>query len=338
MRNSSATNLLAPLVQGFLVDRLKQQEGVSVHTRASYADTLRLLLEFASNQVNRPPSKLKLEHVTPKLVLRFLEHLESKRGNTPVTRNARLSAIKSFMRYVEFRLPSALDHVRRVRAIPRKRTDTRLVSFLTTREWRALVDTTDPRSLLGTRNRALLLLAITGGLRASELVGLKVEDLQMHDEPSVHVHGKGRRQRVIPLWTETRKALSVWLRARPTTPVCQLFVSASGRPLSRAALTALVRKHATRATATCQSLGKKRVSPHVLRHTCGMIVFQATRDIRKVALWLGHSSLRTTEVYLRSDPSEKLEIAEPVLPKSLRRGRFRSPDKLIALLKQQTLC
>jgi site-specific recombinase XerD len=242
------------------------------------------------------------------------------------------------MRYLEFRVPSRVDEVRRVRAIPTKRTDTRLVSYLTTAEWRAMVNAADARSVIGARNRALLSLGVTGGLRASELVGLSLDDVRLQGPASVHVRGKGRRERELPLWAETQTALSAWLRVRPASSSGALFVTTKGRPISRAALRVVVREHARRAARTCASIARKRVSPHVLRHTCAMIVLQATGDIRRVALWLGHASIQSTDTYVRADPSEKLKLVEAALPASLRRGRFRAPDKLLGFLKAQSLC
>jgi integrase/recombinase XerD len=329
---------LAPHIEDFLQSRLEREQAASRNTCSSYADTLRLLLEFVSKRVKRSPSRLHVENLSAAAVLRFLEHIERHRKNTASTRNARLAGIKSFMRYLEYRVPAALEQIRRVRAIPFKRTDTRLIPFLTATEWAALVNAAEPSSGLGIRNRALLLLAITGGLRVSELVQLRVDDIQVHANPNVHVRGKGRRERILPLWNETTKAIAAWLRARPTTAVRELFVTTQGHPITRAAVAVLVREHAKRAYVKCPSLVKKRLSPHVLRHTCAMIVLQATGDIRKVALWLGHANIRSTEMYVRADPSEKLKMIEQVLPPSLRRGRFRSTDRLVAFLKQQSLC
>lgn len=338
MKRSPSNVLLAPHIRDFLEERVEREQNLSAHTRASYADTLRLLLSFISGRVGRSPSNLLLKDINADQVLQFLEHIERARKNGSLTRNARLSGIRAFMRYVEFREPAVLDQVRRVRAIPFKRGRSRLVSFLTTAEWQALVNAAVPTTLIGVRNRALLMLAITGGLRASELVKLTVDDVRLHAQPSVHVLGKGRRERVLPLWSESAKALAAWLRIRPATSVRELFVSTKGRPITRAAFASIVHEHAQRATQTCPSIGAKRISPHVLRHTCAMIVLQATGDIRKVALWLGHAVLKSTDPYVRADPTEKLELVERAMPLSLRRGRFRAPDDLLSLLKEKALC
>ncbi len=339
MKQRSASRvLLAPYIRDFLEDRVEREQALSVHTRASYADTLRLLLVFVSDRVGRSPSELLLEDVNAERVLQFLEHLEGKRKNGSLTRNARLSGIRAFMRFIEFRVPAAIELVRRVRAIPFKSGRSRLVCFLTSAEWQAVVNAAPPTTAIGTRNRALLLLAITGGLRASELVRLAVDDIVLHAQPTVRVFGKGRRERVLPLWSEATKALVAWLRIRPATSARELFVSTKGRPITRAALAAIVHEHARRAAEVCPSIGAKRISPHVLRHTCAMIVLQATGDIRKVALWLGHAVLKSTDPYVRADPTEKLELLEHAMPLPLRRGRFRVPDDVLSFLKTKALC
>lgn len=339
MRNRSVTRVaLAPYIRDFLEDRVEREQALSLHTRASYADTLRLLLSFASSQCGRPPSELLLHDIDAERVLQFLEHLEGKRKNGSLTRNARLSGIRAFMRFIEFRVPAAVELVRRVRAIPFKTSRSRLVCFLTNTEWQAVVNAASPTTAIGTRNRALLLLAITGGLRASELVRLTVDDIALHRQPTVHVLGKGRRERVLPLWSEASKALVTWLRIRPSTSARELFVSAKGRPITRAALAAVVHEHARRAAAVCPSIASKRISPHVLRHTCAMIVLKATGDIRKVALWLGHAVLKSTDPYVRADPTEKLELLEHAMPLSLRRGRFRVPDDILSFLRAKAIC
>lgn len=339
MKHRSASRvLLAPYIRDFLEERVEREQALSVHTRASYADTLRLLLLFVSDRAGRSPSELLLEDVHAERVLQFLEHLEGKRKNGSLTRNARLSGIRAFMRFVEFRVPAALELVRRVRAIPFKTARSRLVCFLTSAEWQAMVNAAAPTTTIGTRNRALLLLAVTSGLRASELVRLTIDDISLPAQPSVHVIGKGRRERVLPLWSEATKSLVAWLRVRPATSARELFVSTRGRPITRAALAAIVHEHARRAAHACPSIGAKRISPHVLRHTCAMIVLQATGDIRKVALWLGHAVLKSTDPYVRADPTEKLEMLAHAMPLSLRRGRFRVPDDVLSFLKTKAIC
>ena len=196
----------------------------------------------------------------------------------------------------------------------------------------ALLDAPDPSKRMGVRDRAILHLAFCAGLRVSELIGLRIDDVAPQSA-SIRVRGKGRRERALPLWKTTSAALRAWLAIRGPTACLELFVNARGMPFSRWGIAYVLRRHAKTADPKRSTLRRKQVSPHVLRHTCAMIVLQATKDIRKVSLWLGHSNLTTTEVYVRADPSEKLEAIEAIVPPSLRRGKFRPPDKLLALLK-----
>ena len=230
------------------------------------------------------------------------------------------------------REPAAVEQVRRVLAIPFKKTDTRLVGYLVQEEMQALLDSPDPSRRDGVRDRAMLHLAVCAGLRVSELTGLRLDDLAPQSA-SIRVRGKGRRERALPLWKTTATALRAWLAIRGPVTSPELFVNARGEPFSRWGVAYVLRRHTETAARKCSTLNGKQVSPHVLRHTCAMVVLQATQDIRKVSLWLGHSNLITTEVYVRADPTEKLEAIEAVVPPSLRKGKFRPPDKLLALLK-----
>jgi site-specific recombinase XerD len=276
---------------------------------------------------------LAIEQLDVPLVLAFLDDLESTRGNSARTRNARLAAIKSFFRFLEYRAPSCLQQIRAVLAMPSKKTDERLVGYLTREEMQAVLDTPDPRLRNGVRDRAMLHLAFAAGLRVSELVGLRIDELALQPQPSIHVRGKGRRERVLPLWKTTTKALRAWLTLRTDAPCPELFLNARGGPLTRDGFEYILAKHVAVAAIKVPALQKKRVSPHVLRHSCAMHTLEATHDIRKVALWLGHASMQTTEIYVRADPTAKLEAIDAVLPLTLRRGRFRAPDKLLASLR-----
>ena len=266
------------------------------------------------------------------MILAFLEHIEQKRANTARSRNARLAAIKSFFRFLEYRLPACLDQALRVHAIPMKKVDQGLVATLTRAEIQALLDAPDPGTLSGTRDRAMLHLAFAAGLRVSELVGIRVDQFDTRAPASIHVMGKGRRERVLPLWRETTAAVKAWLAIRPQGPDITLFLSGAGRAMTRAGFEYILAKHAETAAIAQPSIAGKKVSPHVLRHSCAMHMLQATHDIRKVALWLGHASLQSTEAYLRADPTEKLEALNATSAPNLRAGRFRPPDKLLAML------
>jgi site-specific recombinase XerD len=235
------------------------------------------------------------------------------------------------MRFLEYRVPSALEQLRRVLVIPFQKTDTPLVRHLTQAEMQAILDAPDPSTRDGIRDRAMLHLAFTGGFRVSELVGLKVGDATFRaGYVDICVMGKGRKQRILTLWKTVAASLRAWLSIRGDVSVPELFVNARGQYLTRSGFKHIIAKHIPAAVQRCPSLKTKRVSPHVCRHTCALNTLQATGDIRKVALWLGHESIQSTEVYLRADPSQKREMLEAVLPPSLRRGRFRPADKLIA--------
>jgi integrase/recombinase XerD len=328
-------NPIAPHITEFLQQRLPIDRGASIHTCDSYSYAFQLLLQFASKRLKKRPSALQLEQIDARLVLDFLVYLESVRHNTASSRNVRLAAIKSFMHFVEYRVPSVLEQVRQVLAIPAKKTDTKLVPYLRSEEMRALLDTPDPRKKTGIRDRAMLHLGFTAGLRVSELVGLRLNNVSLHPAPSVFVLGKGRRERSLPICSETVTALRAWLSIRPAVPVPEFFLNSRGQPLTRSGFESILRKHVSAASEKCKSLTQKRISPHVLRHSCAMALLQATRDIRKVSLWLGHESIQTTEIYTRTDPTEKIEAIDRLTPPTLKRGRFRPPDKLIALLRSR---
>ena len=324
---------IAPLITHFLREHLPVERGYSPHTCETYAHAYRLLFNFASARLRLRPSQLCLEQLDAPLVLDFLTHLEDQRGNSAATRNTRLAAIKAFMHYVEGHVCSALAQVRQIHAIPKKRHDQPLVQHLTMGEIRALLDAPNVTTRLGIRDRAMLHLCFACGLRVSELVALPLANLSLHRPPSIRVSGKGRRERALPLWKETTADLRAWLAVRGMVRVPELFVNAHGTAMTRAGFEYILTKHTRAAGATCPTLNGRAVSPHQLRHSCAVVMLQATRDIRKVALWLGHADVRTTEIYLRVDLSEKLEAMEMVLPPGLRRGRFTAPDALIASLQ-----
>jgi integrase/recombinase XerD len=326
---------IAPHITAFLRERLPMERQASEHTCNSYAYAFQLLFEFASQKLKTKPSSLQLEHIDVPLVLSFLQHLESVRDNSASSRNVRLAAIKSFMHFIEYRVPSALDQVRRILAIPAKKTDTRLVAYLEIDEMQAVLDAPDPTTRYGVRDRAMLHLGFAAGLRVSELVGLRLNDVTWHSTPSILVQGKGRRERALPLGKESAAAIRAWLSLRGEAFVPELFLNARGKNMTRSGFEYVLRKHVKTAAKSCPSLLKKRISPHKLRHTCAVIALQATRDIRKVSLWLGHTSLQSTEIYTQTDPTEKLEAIEAITPPTLRRGRFRPPDKLIEMLRKR---
>ena len=334
---AKASTPIAPHLTAFFEQRLPNERHASENTRDSYAYAFQLLLTFASKRLQLAPTQLAVEQIDAPLVLAFLNDLETTRGNGASTRNIRMAAIKSFMHFLEYRVPSAIEQIRRVLAIPVKKAESKLVRHLTAEETQALLDVPDPAGWKGTRDRAMLHLCYGGALRVSELIGLRLDDLKFHPQPSVLVHGKGRRERCLPLWKTTTAALRAWLAVRGTVAVPELFVSACGESLTRSGFEYILRKHARTARQHCPSLATKRVHPHVLRHSCALTVLQATKDLRKVALWLGHAQTQTTEMYTRVDPSVKLEALESMVPPKLRSGRFKATDKLIASLRAATL-
>jgi site-specific recombinase XerD len=323
---------IAPHISAFLRERLPLQRGASDHTCDSYAYAFQLLFQFASARLKITPSALTLEQLDAPCILDFLHYLETERHNTPRTRNARLVAIKSFMRFVEHRVPAILDPSRRILAIPAKKTETRLVPYLSVEEMQSLLNAPELHRRDGIRDRAMLHLGFAAGLRVSELVSVPLTALELHPTPSVRIRGKGRKERILPLWKQTAPDLRAWLAIRGDAPTRELFINARGLPMTRSGFEYVLHKHVHTAAQACPSLQHKRVSPHVLRHTSAMLVLQATGDIRKVALWLGHADIQTTEIYLRADPTEKLEAIDAMVPPTLKRGQFRVPDKLIALL------
>ena len=323
---------LAPYITTFMRERLPVDRRASPHTCDTYAHAFRLLFQFAASKLGTTPSKLQLEQIDSSLVIAFLKHIETERKNGPVTRNTRLAAIKSFMRYIEYQVPSALEQVRQIFAIPAKKTDTKLVSYLTMDEMQAVLNAPDPHTRFGIRDLAMLDVCFAAGLRVSELVGLRVDDVSLEPRPSVRVLGKGRRERVLPLWKQTGANLRAWLAIRGEAAVPEVFLNARGDAMTRTGFEYVLKNHVASAISACPSLGNKRVSPHTLRHGCAMLILKTTRDIRKVALWLGHNNVQTTEIYLRADPTEKLEAISAITPPVLRRGRFSAPDQLIGML------
>lgn len=324
---------LAPHLEAFFRTYLARDRACSRHTCETYAHAFQLLLSFAATRHKIAPSALLLEQLDAPLVLDFLADLETTRRNSPTTRNARLAAIKSFAHFLEYRVPAAIDQVRCILGIPAKRTDLPLVDSLTRDEVHALLKAPEATTRLGIRDRAMLYLCFAAGLRVSELIGLRCDELQLHPDPSVHVLGKGRRERVLPLWKETTAALQAWLAVRGDRLTREVFVNARGQPLTRSGVEYVLNKYVEKAAAGTPSIASKRVSPHVLRHSCAMQTLQATRDVRKVSLWLGHASIKSTEMYLRADPTEKLAALNAGVAPVLQPGHFRPPDRLLAMLR-----
>lgn len=324
---------LARHVSEFVFEHLPRDKGASPDTVESYSYALSLLLRFAAVRMElRQPSQLALEQVDADLVLAFLEDLE-RNGAEVSTRNTRLAAIKTFFRFVEWRQPTVVEQARRIALIPKKKADRTLADWLTLIEVQALLDSPDPRQWDGIRDRAMLHLAYACALRVSELTALKLADYDPRPPGTVRVMGKGRRERLLPLWKETRAGLEAWLRLRDPDGDSQLFHNRLGRGMTRWGFNYVLAKHAKAAAKVETSLENKRITPHTLRRSCAMHTLKATKgDVRQVSLWLGHESIKSTEMYLHADPAKKLEMLDGSHGPRLRPGRFRVPDQLMAML------
>ncbi len=324
---------LSALLEAFFHKRLIAQRRVSPHTIASYRDTFRLLLVFAQRRMNRPPSQLALKDLSPSLVSDFLDQLEAKRDNTARTRNLRLAAIRSFFRFVAVEAPEQSGMIQRVLAIPNKRCQRPLIGFLTRAEVEALLEAVDCKSWIGRRDYALLLVAMQTGLRLSELTGLCREDVTLGPGAYLQCIGKGRKQRCTPLSKTTRRVLQAWVKEPWPVASKFIFPSLSGGRLSADAVQDLVNKHVAAARANCSSLVKKQVTPHVLRHTAAMELLQAGIDRALIALWLGHESVETTQIYLDANLALKEEILAKARPINGKPGRYRPTDDLLQFLR-----
>ena len=324
---------LPSLLQSFFTDRLLRQRRASPHTIAGYRDSFRLLLHFAKERLGKAPSNVTLEDLNVRFVGDFLDDLEKRRKNSARTRNIRLAAVHSFFQYVALEEPAHALLCQQILAMPTKRHERRPVEFLTREESQAILSAPDLSRWVGRRDRTMLLLAVQTGLRVSELIGLRCEDLVLGTGAHVHCEGKGRKHRCTPLRPETVKVLEAWLRERRGRPEDPLFVSTRGGKLSRDAIERLVAKYADAAARTCTSLKRKKVSPHVLRHSAAMEPLQNGVDRSVIALWLGHESVETTQMYLHADMRLKEQALSRTLPLGTRPGRFRPGDKLLAFLE-----
>ncbi len=324
---------LPSLLQSFFINRLLRQRQASPHTIAGYRDCFRLLLHFAKERLGRMPSQLRVEDIDAPLVGLFLDHLESIRKNSARTRNARLGAIHSFFQYVSLEEPALALHCQRILAVPNKRHERRLIEFLNREEIDALLAVPNLSTWLGRRDRTLLLVGVQTGLRVSELTGLNCQDVVLGTGAHLRCLGKGRKQRCTPLRPETAKTLEAWLRERRGLPDHPLFPSIRGGRLSRDAVEHLITKYTHRAEPTCPSLKRKRVSPHVLRHAAAMDLLHHGVDRSVIALWLGHESAETTQMYLHADMSLKEKALSRTAPLGVRPARYRPDDKLLAFLE-----
>lgn len=321
------------LLQAFFTDRLIAQRRASPHTVTAYRNTFRLLFAFAAERLGRAPSHLKLTDLEPAFLGEFLDHLERERGNSARSRNARLAALHAFFRYVAFTDPAHALLCQRALAIPSKRFERGIVEFLGDGEVDALLDAPDLSTWIGRRDRALLLVGLQTGLRVSELTALRRQDVTFGAGAHVRCHGKGRKLRCTPLRRDVTRILEAWLREVPAELDGPVFPSSRGRRMSEDAVERLVAKHVAVARPRCPSLKGKRVTPHTLRHTAAMQLLQRGVDRSVIALWLGHESIETTQVYLHADLSLKEKALARTASSGRSPGRYRPKDALLSFLE-----
>jgi integrase/recombinase XerD len=323
---------LAPALQAFFTDRLALQRQASSHTIAAYRDAVRMLIAFAARQAGKTPSRLDIADLDAPMVGAFLNHLENERGNSVRTRNARLAAIHSLFQYTALRHPEHAADIQRVLAIPPKRYDKALITYLTEEEITALLAAPDLTAWTGRRDQALLVLACQTGLRATELTSLVIGDVHPGTGAHVSCLGKGRKQRITPLTPATVTVLRSWLDERGGLPADPLFITRRGTPLSRDALERRIARYTAIAARSCPSLLEKKVSPHVLRHSAAMRLLSAGVDTSVIALWMGHENTATTQVYIHADLALKERAIARTAPQNTTPGRYQPADDILAFL------
>lgn len=325
--------LLAPTLQAFFCDRLMGQRGASSHTIAAYRDTFRLLLRYATDRKHKQPCQLDIADLDAPLVGAFLDHLEHERRNSVRTRNNRLAAIHALFGYAALRHPEHAASIQRVLAIPPKRFERDLVTFLAEQEVDALLAACDRTTWTGRRDHALLVLAVQTGLRISELAGLTCADVALGTGAHVHCIGKGRKERRTPLVRHTVQVLHVWLAERQGSAHEPLFPTITGKRLTRDAIEHRIAHYVTKATQSCPSMRTKHVTTHTLRHTAAMRLLLSGVDITVIALWLGHEQVSTTTIYLHADMQQKERAIARITPPSTKPGRYRPSDAVLAFLE-----
>ncbi len=323
---------LAPTLQAFFTDRLARQRQASGHTIAAYRDTLKLLLCFAAQRTGKAPSALDVADLDAPLIGAFLHHLQTERGNSARTRNARLAAIHSLFRYAALRHPDDAAVIQRVLAIPPGRFDRVLITYLTEAEIDALLAAPDQATWTGRRDHALLRLACQTGLRASELTALTISDVHLSTGAHISCLGKGRRQRITPLTADTAQVLGAWITEHGGQPADPLFPTRRGTAMSRDALERRVATHAATAALSCPTLREKKITPHVMRHSAAMTLLRAGADAAVIALWMGHANLTTVQVYIHADMALKEQALARTTPRDAPPGRYQPPDAVLAFL------
>jgi len=334
MADPSRPPPFASLLQRFFAEHLTQHRSVSPRTIAAYRDTFRLLLLFVERRIGKAPTAVVLSDLDAPLVLAFLDHLETERGNGARTRNARLTAIRSFLAYAARHDLSAPATIQRTLAIPVKRFDRPMLGFLSREDMQAVLDAPDAKSWVGQRDRALLTAMYNTGARVSEIIGLRIGDLILDGTPCVHLHGKGRKQRSVPLWRTTATLLRAWTRRLDGAAAgCPLFPNRGGAGMTRSNVTQrLALSVKTAATDRPQLLGRS-ISPHTIRHTTAMHLLQSGVDITVIALWLGHESPATTHSYIQADLAMKERALAQLQPPDTAAARYQPPDALMRFLE-----
>jgi len=324
--------LLGPHIQAFFTEHLCRHKRASQQTIASLRDSFRLLLEFLRTRTGNEPCSLLITDVDVTAILAFLDHLEEKRGNKVRSRNLRLAAIRTFFRFVALRDPERLGQVTQIMAIPVKRQEKRLISALTREEIEAILSTPDQSTWTGRRDYVLLLTMYNTGARVSEMTGLQREQVSFGQSTYVKLHGKGRKERTVPLWPHTARALKSWFHELAGSCGTVAFPNARGHQMARDGVEYLLRGTVKKAVAKLPALIDKRISPHVLRHTTAMHLLQSGVDITVIALWLGHESIETTHCYVEADLATKQRALDKITPIQGKLTRFQPDDKLLAFL------
>lgn len=333
MEDLVMTTDLARLLQAFFCQRLIQQRNASRQTVYSYRDTLRLLLRFSEQHLGKTAADLRLADVNATLVLAFLDNLESQRRNCIRSRNTRLAAIRSFLQYAALQEPQALPTIQQVLAIPMKRFDRPMVRYLTSTEIQAIIDAPDSNTWNGMRDHALFATLYNTGARVSEIISIRCGDFDSKCGQAVHLHGKGRKERVVPLWKSTVRLLRRWLPQIDPDPQQPLFPNRFGQRMSRSGVESRLRMALSKAVVQCPSLKGKIVSPHVIRHSTAMHLLQAGVDLSVIALWLGHENIVTTHQYLEADLRMKEKALAKLQSPSLQSARYKPSDKILSFLE-----
>jgi integrase/recombinase XerD len=324
--------LVGPLLQLFFVDYLHAQRRASPETVSSYRDTWRLLLQYINEKHGIAPVSLTIPELKPSMILSFLDYLEKTRKNSIKSRNVRLAAIRAFFRLVALNEPACVHQASTIMAIPTKRTTKRLVHFLSREEIDALIAAPDLARLTGRRDHALLLTLYNSGARASEIISLRKSQISFGTCSFLRLHGKGRKERTIPLWSTTSAVLQTWLRDSAYLENDLVFTSANDQVLTRNGLNYILQRAVKKASQSCSSLTTKTVTPHMLRHTTATHLLQSGVDISVIALWLGHESIETTHIYLESDLDTKEKALNKLAPAGAEVPRFKATDEILSFL------